>query len=96
MTGVQTCALPISYCVWRTDYDPERRTCTYAMDIFRREGKLWRRGEEVHEEYAYTVSELEAYLKEAGFTEIRQYAQLSLQRPEAGEERIFFTARKPE
>ena len=85
-----------AYCVWRTDYDPERRTCTYAMDIFRREGKLWRRGEEVHEEYAYTVSELEAYLKEAGFTEIRQYAQLSLQRPEAGEERVFFTARKPE
>lgn len=84
-----------AYCVWRTDYDPERRVCTYAMDVFQQEGDLWRRGEEVHEEYAYTPQELETYLERTGFLDIRQYGQLRTQPPEAGEERIFFTARKP-
>ncbi len=85
-----------AYCVWRTDYDPGSRICTYAMDVFQREGALWRRGEEVHEEYAYTPEELEASLRQAGFVEIQQYGEGKLSPPEEGEERIFFTARKPE
>ena len=26
-----------AYCVWRAEYSPRRRICTYGMDIFRRE-----------------------------------------------------------
>lgn len=85
-----------AYCVWRTDYDPQSRICTYAMDVFQREGTLWRREEEVHEEYAYTPEELEAGLRRVGFVEIQQYGERSLNPPGEGEERIFFTARKPE
>ena len=49
-----------SYCVWRADYSPRRRVCTYGMDIFQREENgLWRRWEEVHEEFAYQPEELE-------------------------------------
>ena len=84
-----------AYCVWRTDYEPRRRICTYAMDVFQREGELWHREEEFHEEYAYTPEELTDDLKEAGFVDIRQYGCLKLRRPVPGEERIFFTARKP-
>ncbi|MDD7288503.1 MAG: class I SAM-dependent methyltransferase [Clostridiales bacterium] len=84
-----------AYCVWRTDYNPRRRICTYAMDVFQREGEVWLREAEVHEEYAYTPEELTAYLAAAGFTDIRQYGSLKLRKPAAGEERIFFTARKP-
>ena len=42
-----------------------------------------------------TPEELTAYLAAAGFTDIRQYGSLKLRKPAAGEERIFFTARKP-
>lgn len=83
------------FCVWRTEYAPRRRICTYDMDIFRREeGGLWSRGQETHEEFAYTPQELEDMLAAAGFVEIRQYGGLKLRPPVPGEDRIFFTARK--
>lgn len=84
-----------AYCVWRTDYDPRRKICTYGMDVFRREGALWRREEEVHEERAYSPAELTDYLTQAGFQDIRQYGDRKLRSPRAEEARIFFTARKP-
>ena len=85
-----------AYCVWRTEYDRRRKVCTYAMDVFRQEGDLWRREEEVHEERAYTPEELTDLLAGAGFLDIRQYGDKKLRKPKAGEDRIFFTARKPE
>lgn len=85
-----------AYCVWRTDYDPRRKICTYGMDVFHRQGDLWRREEEVHEERAYTAEELTAQLIRAGFVNIRQYGERKLRRPKEGEARLFFTARKPE
>jgi len=82
-------------CIWRTEYSKRRRICTYGMDIFiRAEGDLWKRDEEIHEEYAYTPEELVSYLKEAGFEDIRQFGNMSMRSPKQGEERIFFRARK--
>ncbi|MPM85477.1 Ubiquinone biosynthesis O-methyltransferase [bioreactor metagenome] len=83
-----------TYCVWRADYSARRRICAFGMDIFRRNGDLWRREREEHEEYAYTPEELTGFLKEAGFTRIRQYGNLKLRAPGPSENRIFFTARK--
>ena len=84
-----------AYCVWRAEYSPRRRICTYGMDIFRLEADgRWSRGEEVHEEYAYQPDELEEYLREAGFTRIRRHGCLKMRAPVPGEERIFFTAVK--
>lgn len=83
------------YCVWRAEYSKRRRVCTYAMDLFQRtESGLWERGEELHEEYAYTPQELEEMLRRAGFTHIRQYGERVMRPPRSGEARIFFTARK--
>lgn len=83
------------YCVWRTDFDRRRKVCTYVMDVFHREQDVWFRETEVHQERAYPLQELTAYLEEAGFVAIRQYGNLKLRKPGAGEERVFFTARKP-
>lgn len=84
-----------SYCVWRADYSPRRRVCTYGMDIFQREENgLWRRWEEVHEEFAYQPEELEELLRQAGFRRIKQYGELRMTPPRAGEGRVFFAARK--
>ena len=82
------------FCVWRAEYSKRRRICTYGMDIFERDGQNWRRGEELHEEFAYTPEELTLFLQEAGFSRIRQYGNLKLRPPKQGEERIFFVARK--
>ena len=83
-----------TYCVWRGEWSPRRRVCTFGMDLFRREGDVWLRGEELHEEYAYEPEELEDYLRQAGFRDIRRYGDRTLRRPREGEQRIFFTARK--
>ena len=85
-----------AYCVWRAEYSRRRRVCTYFMDIFRleEESGLWERGEELHEERAYTPEELTSYLRDAGFTQIKQYGNLKHRPPKPGEDRIFFTARK--
>ena len=85
-----------TYCVWRAEYSKRRRVCSYFMDLFRldEESGLWQRGEELHEEYAYTPEELTESLRQAGFTDIHQYGNLKMRKPLPGEERIFFTARK--
>ena len=84
------------YCVWRAEYSRRRRICSYFMDLFSldQDSGLWARGEELHEEYAYTPEELTEYLRQAGFRHIRQYGNLKLRPPKTGEDRIFFVARK--
>ena len=83
------------FCVWRGEYSSRRRVCSFWMDIFRKEsGNLWRRGEELHEEYAYTMAELSSYLEQAGFARIKQYGELKFRAPRPGEQRVFFAARK--
>jgi SAM-dependent methyltransferase len=83
------------FCVWRGEYDPKRRVCGYGIDLFRlRPDGAWDRGSEYHEEYAYTQQELESYLRDAGFTQIKQYGNLKKRAPGEGEERVFFAARK--
>lgn len=84
-----------TYCVWRADYSKRRRILTYGMDIFRaRHDGTWERGEEVHEEYAYTLDELEGYLKQAGFVDVRRWGNLKMRAPNQNDNRVFFTARK--
>lgn len=80
-----------TYCVWRTEY--RRNICSYYMDIFRRNSDAtWERDFELHRQRGYTVEELTAWLKEAGFSEIRTYGDGVLRRPKDGEQRIYFTA----
>ncbi len=85
------------YCVWRTEYDPAERICTYAMDVFRHvQDDLWSRDGEIHEEYAYTVEQLTELLQTTGFVDVRCYGDRTQAPPEDGADRVFFTARKPD
>ena len=85
-----------AYCVWRAEFSRRSRVCSYFMDIFQldRESGQWSRGEELHQERAYTVEEPTAMLEKAGFVDIRTFGELKMRPPRAGEQRIFFTARK--
>ena len=59
------------FCLWRGEFDEEENALYYGMDIFRRDGKLWRREEEEHIEYAHSPEGLKALLKSSGFTDVR-------------------------
>ena len=83
------------YCVWRADWYPRRRVCAYGLDLFvQHEDGLWERGGEYHEEYAYTMDELDGFLREAGFRHVRQYGDKVMTPPKEGAQRVFFAARK--
>ena len=82
------------YCVWRGEFDEETNICSYGMDLFQREGNMWRRSFEEHREYAYSQEQLTGFLRDAGFTHIRVYADRLFEAPREGEQRIYFKARK--
>ena len=83
------------FCLWRADFDEAARLCTYGMDIFQKQGKLWARAREEHLEYAYRVEELTQWLTDAGFTNVRAYADRKLEAPAHDEQRIYFAALHP-
>ena len=82
------------YCVWRGEFDEETNICSYGMDLFQRQGAVWHRSFEEHQEYAYSRAQLTGFLKAAGFTHIEVYADRLFEAPRAGEQRIYFKARK--
>ena len=82
------------YCVWRGSFDKESNICSYGMDLFQRRGEVWDRSFEEHCEYAYSEQQLRGFLKSAGFTGIRVYADRLFEAPRPGEQRIYFSARK--
>ena len=82
------------FCVWRGEFDEVTNICSYAMDLFQRQGEAWHRSFEEHNEYAYSAAQLTAYLKQAGFTAIEVFADCRLEAPGEGEQRIYLKARK--
>ena len=82
------------YCVWRGEFDEQTNICSYGMDLFQREGNVWHRSFEEHQEYAYSEAQLRSFLKDAGFTHIEVYADRLFEAPREGEQRIYFKARK--
>lgn len=82
------------YCVWRGEFDEQTNICSYGMDLFQRQGRLWRRSFEEHREYAYSAETLVGYLKQAGFARITVYGDRRMGPPEVGEQRVYIKARK--
>ena len=83
-------------CIWRTEFDEEENQCFYGMDIFVRQGNLWRREQEEHLEYAYDLDWLKQQLEQAGFRDVTFYGERTFLPPQPEEERVFITARKEE
>lgn len=76
------------FCLWRSDFDAESNTMRYGMDIFSREGELWRRDGEEHIEYAHAPETLRTLLENAGFTDVVFHPDC----PQSGDGRLFITA----
>jgi hypothetical protein len=82
------------YCVWRGEFSEEENICSYGMDLFQRRCDVWVRSFEEHREYAYSRQQLTEYLRSAGFTDIRVDGDRTWDEPGAGEQRMYFSARK--
>jgi len=82
------------YCVWRGEFDEETNICSYGMDLFQRNGDVWKRSFEDHKEYAYSADQLVSYLKAAGFSWIRVYGDRRMEAPSPEDQRIYIKARK--
>ena len=57
-------------CLWRADFDEAENAICYGMDIFEKQGRLWRRESEEHIEYAHSPEMLKTLLEAAGFDEV--------------------------
>ncbi len=79
-------------CLWRADYDQDLGALRYGMDLFQRQGQVWRRSGEEHIEYAHEPQALAAMLENAGFAQIR----LSTDCPHGQAGRMFITAVRQE
>ena len=79
-------------CLWRADYDREEDCLVYGMDLFEREGDLWRRSGEEHVEYAHEPALLRRELEKNGFEELR----FDKHGPQGELGRIFLIAKRSE
>lgn len=76
-------------CLWRADFDEDERCICYGMDIFSRCGRLWRRDEEEHIEYAHETDMLKALLESSGFESVELHTRC----PQGDSGRMFITAK---
>lgn len=82
------------YCVWQNEYDDESKTVEIFLDFFEEENGLYRRSSEYFTECAFSDEIIRRLLKEAGFSDVKAYGELSRNAPSETEERIFYVARK--
>ncbi len=77
-------------CLWRADFDEDENCLVYGMDLFERDGALWRRESEEHIEYVHELASLKQALDAQGFGSFR----LIEDGPQSGEGRLFISAKR--
>ena len=82
-----------AFCVYHSDFSEKTKILTYTLDLFEREGRLYRRSTEYHHERAYEVQELTELLLAAGFTDVEPFGDCREAPPAPDEGRIFFLAK---
>jgi SAM-dependent methyltransferase len=75
-------------CLWRSEYNQEENYLFYGMDLFVKEGSLWRRENEELLEYAHAPDDLAALMGNAGFSDI----EIRRDGPKSDEGRLFIIA----
>ncbi len=73
-------------CLWRAALEGD--ALRYGLDLFRRQGGLWRREQEEHAEYLHEPERLRAMLEAAGFADVTVDAE----GPRCGQGRLYLTA----
>ncbi len=98
LLGDQTIAENREDCsfIWENDYDPENRINRYALTIYARvDGDLYERFEELHEQRAYSVWEVEDMIASAGLTLLATHDGFTNEAAHEKSERITFLVKRP-
>ena len=66
----------------------------FAMDEVKKEDHYINVGGQIKKAASYSIEQLKTYLKNAGFTHIRVWADREFTAPRDGEQRVWFQARK--
>ena len=80
--------------VWQNSFDEENETTDILLDFFEEKDGLYKRYSEEFSEKAYSKAELCEMLKKSGFETLEIFGDLSYNKPEISDERIFFIAKK--
>ena len=82
-----------AFCVYQGDFSAENNVFTYTLDLFEKQGRLYRRTTEYHRERAYEPAELEKMLLEAGFSSVEIFGDRKSAEPTDEDKRIYLLAK---
>ncbi len=83
--------------LWQNALSRETHVLTMDVTFFVREADgRYRRFRETHRQRAHSQAEIETWLAEAGFEDIRAYGEMRCDAPRATDMRIHYTARRPQ
>lgn len=80
------------YCVWQNSLK-ENNIVSIELDLFEREGEVYRRSTERFKERAYEIGELTQMLEQAGFTVRAVYRDMTTEPLQDDSDRAVFVAR---
>ena len=80
--------------VWENSFDEEEELLEMRLNFFIPQQEMYKRMEEYHVQKAYSEEHLITLLSDAGFSNIRSFDDLKLEKPHNKSERIFFAAQK--
>ena len=83
------------YCVWQNSLK-ENNIVNIELDLFEREGNIYRRSTERFKERAYEISELREMLEAAGFEVVGVYGDMTTESLSDAADRAVFVARMNE
>lgn len=78
---------------WQNRYIKRRNISDMLLTFFVKRGKTYRRFEERHLQRAYSENELRIMLKNAGFSQVDTYDELTFNKPRPDSGRIVFVCR---
>ena len=83
--------------IHRQEFDYENLVATMEITIFKQDGDLWERIDEVHRERGYPIADVQFLMDEAGFEIIDMFGSLSKRTAiTINSPRFWIVARKPE
>ena len=82
------------YCVWQNSYNEADSSVDISLDFFEEEDGIYYRSEESFTEKAYELSDISAWLTQAGFEVIGVYDDMTFEKVAPESERAVFLAKK--
>ncbi|MFS0655236.1 class I SAM-dependent DNA methyltransferase [Bacillus sp. 179-C3.3 HS] len=84
----------ISY-IWQSEQGEDVYSVIHDLSFFVKDGDVYQRYDETHEQRTFTLEEYVALLKSVGFESIEVTADFTNEAPTESAERYFFSAKKP-